>query len=620
MTASVSSVLSLIHAQVEKGPQSLAVMARDCQLSYRELDERSDDLAALLRSVGVRAEVRVGLCLRRSPALVVAELAVWKAGGAFVPLDPNDPQTRLRMLLENAQSKIAITDSTAQRSVPTGTWQTIVLDENGSLQPQDQLVPSHSASRPKDQAPAIKPDDAAYVIFTSGSTGQPKGVEITHGNLLHLLSWHTRAFHVSASDKATMISSPGFDASIWELWPYLCAGSEVHVVDDAIRTAPEPLRDWMIEAGITISFLPTALAESMIALPWPPDISLRYLLTGADVLRRYPPPGLPFALVNNYGPTECTVVATSGIVPQQNKADALPAIGKAIDDVQIYVVDEQLKPVPQGTSGELLVGGAGIGRGYLNLPEATASKFLPNHLSPGSGRLYRTGDLVRLLPDGQVAFLGRIDQQIKVRGYRVEPGEISAALDRHPAIESSVVIARQDGSQEPRLVAYVVLKQNSNVGADEVRKLVSDHLPEYMVPGTFVRIARLPITSHGKVDRDALPEPTPENMLANGSFEPAQSEVERWLAALLSKLLGVPQVSRNDNFFRLGGHSLLGAQLIGEIHRNFGVELSLRSLFDHPTVSGIASEIGGLIDSQLNAMSELEAQQVLDSLSGPGSV
>jgi amino acid adenylation domain-containing protein len=604
-------VHDLIETRAKATPDAVAVVAGAKRLTYRELDDRANELAVLLRSLGVRAETRVGLCMRRSAALAVGALGIWKAGGAFVALDPNDPPNRLAMLLEDSDSHLVVANADSAHLLATEKRRAIVLDEDGVLPSRvpTELTPTQ-----------VQPDHLAYVIFTSGSTGRPKGVQITHANLLNLIGWHIGAFGVTSSDRATMQASPGFDAAIWELWPYLCTGATVHVIDDAVRTTPELLRDWMVATGITVSFLPTALAESMIALPWPPDTRLRFLLTGADVLRRYPPQGLPFTLVNNYGPTECTVVATSGVISPNAKGDTLPTIGRPIENVQVYIVDEHLNQVPQGVSGELLIGGAGVGRGYLNLPELSAGRFLANPFAPGKGCVYRTGDRARMLPDGQIAFLGRVDEQMKMRGYRIEPGEISAVLDRHPLIESSVVTTHASESGEARLVAYIVTKPTVRVQASELRAFVADQLPDYMVPSAFVRIGRLPITSHGKVDRNSLPDPTPENVLADDVFEPPQSEIEHWLADFLTTLLGVPRVSRDDNFFRLGGHSLMGAQLIAKIQQNFGVELSLRGLFDHPTVAGIASEIDGLIHAQLSAMSDDEVQHVLQSLSSPGSV
>jgi amino acid adenylation domain-containing protein len=509
------------------------------------------------------------------------------------------------MLLEDSGTPLVVTHPGVAGKLPAGNWRTVVLDLDGPDSALDSGV-----------SPIVntKPENLAYIIFTSGSTGRPKGVQITHGSLLNLVGWHQRAFDVTSADRATLQASPGFDAAVWELWPYLATGASVHVVDEAARTTPDALRDWMVRTGITISFLPTALAECMIGLQWPSGSAFRVLLTGADTLRHRPLHHLPFALINNYGLTECTVVATSGRICPEERPDGLPSIGRPIDNVSIYIVDEQLQPVPAGTPGELLVGGPGVARGYLNAPELTAERFLPDWFGgkPGA-RLCRTGDLGRLLPDGQIAFLGRIDDQIKVMGHRIEPQEITTALDRHPNIEASSVCVYSDDAGSGRLVAYVVPATHTPLKPGELRNFLSGYLPTHNVPSVFVQLTELPLSAHGKVDRSALPQPTTENILRDDSLAAPQSPIEEPLAAILSGLLRVADVGAADNFFTLGGHSLMGAQLIARIRETFGVELSLRSLFEEPTVRGMSAEIERLIHARIAAMSEDEAQRLLAS-------
>ncbi len=597
-------VHELIRAQVKARPDAIAVFEGDERVTYRELDQRADELALRLQGSGVHEEVPVGLCMRRSADLVIGALGILKAGGAYVPLDPSYPKNRLAMLLQDSQVGLVVTHPSLVTQLPQGSWQAIVMDVC------DQNQDAGSAIAPLRNADAA---NLAYIIFTSGSTGRPKGVQITHSNLLNLIGWHQRAFAVTPNDKATMHASPGFDAAVWEIWPYLAAGASLAVVEENIRTSPEGLRDWMLANRITISFLPTALAEAMIDLSWPVQTALRFLLTGADTLRRYPRPGLPFALVNNYGPTECTVVATSGIVSSEERSAALPAIGRPIDNVEVHLVDEQLQPVPDGTPGELVIGGAGVGRGYLNSEDLTNEKFIPDRFGNNQdGRLYRTGDLARRLPDGQLAFMGRIDEQVKVRGYRIEPGEITAVLEQHSAVQSSFVTTSND-SGETRLLAYIVPVASARLSAEELRQFLADYLPEFMVPSLFVTVASLPFTAHGKVDRAALPAPTSENILHDDSSEAPQSEIEQWLARLLSTLLGTDRVNRDDNFFNLGGHSLMGAQLIARVKQTFDVDLPLRSLFDHPTIREISSEVDSLLQAKLNSMSEEEARRLLET-------
>jgi amino acid adenylation domain-containing protein len=599
----------LIEAQAKVRPDAVAVYEGDKRITYRELDRRANELALRLQASGVPEEVPVGLCMRRSADFVIGALGVLKAGATYVPLDPSYPKNRLAMLLEDSGVRLVVTHPCVAKQLPQGSWQAIVM-EACALN-----LDAGSQVRNADRA------NLAYIIFTSGSTGRPKGVQITHANLLNLISWHQRAFAVTPNDKATMHASPGFDAAVWEIWPYLAAGASVAVVDENIRTSPEGLRDWIVAHQITISFLPTVLAEAIVDLPWPGQTALRFLLTGADTLRRYPPVGLPFDLVNNYGPTECTVVATSGIVSSEAQPAAMPSIGRPIDDVQIYLVDEQLQSVPDGTPGEILIGGASVGRGYLNGPDLTDQKFIADRFGNNQdGRLYRTGDLARRLPDGQLAFLGRIDEQVKVRGYRIEPGEITAVLEQHSTIRSSFVTACSDNSGETRLIAYIVPAANAHLSADELRRFLGEHLPEYMVPSVFVPIASLPLTAHGKVDRTALPPPTSENILHEEVFETPQSEIEQWLARFLATLLGSARVSRDDNFFNLGGHSLMGAQLIARVKQTFDVELPLRSLFDHPTIREISSEIGGLIQAKLNTISDEEARRILETSAAESSL
>src|SRR6202790_2657346 len=425
-------------------------------VTYRGMNARANQLPHRLRSLGIGPHVPVGLCMERSVELPIAALGILKAGGAYVPLDPSYPSRRLSMLLEDSGTPVVVTQPGVAGKLPAGKWKTVVLDGDGLDSDGDAAVLPVANTTP---------ENLAYIIFTSGSTGQPKGVEITHGSLLSLVTWHQRAFNLSPVDRVTMLASPGFDAAVWEIWPYLPAGASLYVVDDAIRTAPAALRDWIVRSGITISFLPTVLAESMIGLQWAPARPFRVWRPVADPLRRYPPRDLPVALINTYGPTECTVVATSGRIDSEassgpspeKRSNDLPSIGRPIDGVSAYVVDQHLQRVPDGTAGELLIGGRGVGRGYLNAPELTAEKFVPDSFGGDpAARLYRTGDLGRLLPDGQIAFMGRIDDQIKVMGHRIEPNEIVTVLNRHPEIHASFVCAYADPSGNQRLVAYVV--------------------------------------------------------------------------------------------------------------------------------------------------------------------
>ncbi len=608
-------VHDLVSERAKATPDASAVVAGDQKITYHELDARSNQVAHLVLSRGAGPEAPVALCMSRSIELAVAALGVLKAGRAYLPLDPSYPPGRIALILEDAGASLVMTQPSSRPAVPSGRWTTVTLEPHGlDSAHYSRVVPARSTN----------PDDVAYIVFTSGSSGRPKGVQVTHANLMNLVSWHQRAFNVTRADKATLHASPGFDASVWELWPYLTAGASVHVVPEEIRSTPEVLRDWLVANGITVSFFPTALAECVIGLSWPQETSLRFLLTGADTLRRRPPKDLPFVLVNNYGPTECTVVASSGTVqPEQENAER-PSIGKAIDGVAVYIVDEWLRPVPLGEPGEILIGGAGVARGYLNAPDLTAEKFVsdPSILDPSvfdpsdsssSKRLYRTGDIARYLPDGEIEFLGRMDDQLKINGYRIEPQEISTVLERCPGVAQSAVSSYRDHLGNQRLVAYLVADNATRTKPSEIRAFLTDYLPEYMVPSTFVALPALPMSAHGKVNRAALPEPTPDNILDDDAFEAPESAIEQQLASFLSDLISVGRIGRDDNFFALGGHSLMAAQLIAKIRQTFGVDLSLRKLFEAPTVREMSAQVEKLIYAKIAAMGEEEAQRLLAS-------
>lgn len=596
-------VQQLVEEQAATSPDAVALVAGDQILSYKDLNQRANQLAHYLRASGVAPNVLVGLCIERAPEMVIGLLGILKAGGAYVPLDPTYPPERLAFMVQDAQASMLVTKHSLKSKLPTSSTATICLDADGAMLAQQSLSNPPTTNTT---------DDLAYVIYTSGSTGQPKGVQIMHKGLLNLIFWHQHVFHVTAADRATQVASPAFDATGWELWPYLCCGASVYLVDEQLRALPEALRDWLVYQGITISFLPTPLAERMLTLDWPPETALRTLLTGADTLHQYPRAGLPFALVNNYGPTEATVVATSGLVPPVAHADAPPSLGHPIANTEIFLLDEHLQPVPPGTPGELHIGGVGLARGYLNRPELTAEKFIPHPFSSEPGaRLYKTGDLARFLPDGQIAFLGRIDHQIKIRGYRIEPGEIAAALNRHPAIQASYVLAREDGPGEKYLVAYLVTRPGIPLALQPLQDALKEHLPDYMVPASFVLLEALPLTPNGKIDRAALPAPNERNTLRAETFSAPGTPTEEKISSMVAALLKVERVGLDENFFLLGGHSMLGAQLVARIGETFGLELPLRLLFEAPTVRQLAAEVERRLVLWVEAMSEEEAHRLL---------
>lgn len=598
-------VHELVSSQAWRSPQALAITAGCKSLTYLDLESRANRLARHLRSLGVGPEVIVALCMERSISQVVGALSILKAGGAYLPLDPSYPAERLRFVLEDSQAAFLLTEDHLGEKLSGSRCRVVSVDGTDRIQ-----IECQSPERP---ANATRLENLAYVIYTSGSTGTPKGVEITHESLLNLVQWHRDAFHVTSEDRATYLAGLGFDASVWELWPYLTAGASVHLPEESVRTDPESLRRWLVWQEITIGFVPTPLTERLIALSWPSSTSLRILLTGGDVLHRFPPPGLPFTLVNNYGPTECTVVATSGVVPARKKPSGRPTIGMPIANTHIYILDENLDRLPSGAPGELFIGGAGVGRGYLNHPELSAQKFLPDLSDSNRGaRMYRSGDLVRLLGDGQIEFLGRVDDQIKIRGHRIEPNEITSVLDENPAVQQSVVVARELQDGEKSLVGYIVLVPGANVSAGELKSAVRNRLPEYMVPAVFVQLESLPISPSGKVDRTILPPVTAANALPESVFVAPRTPVEEKVAEILAQLLGLERVGAEDNFFMLGGHSLLGTQLILRVRDTFGIELSLRTIFEAPTAAELAACVESSLIARVEAMSEGEVQRILE--------
>lgn len=576
------TVPELFAKQAAATGGALAISTGDQSLTYAQLDERSNQLARCLRSMGVGPNVPVGLCLERSLSFIVGALAILKAGGCYVPLDPDYPTSRLAFMLNDAQVSVLVTTSgLIERSGAAGTRVIIVdIDTPTVIRENQDLVPD-----------LITGENLAYILYTSGSTGQPKGVQITHRALMNLVCWHQGAFDVTHADRASQLAAPGFDAAVWEVWPYLTAGASLHIAGEATRKDPESLRDWLVTNRIGIGFVPTPLAEQMIHLQWPAHTALRFLLTGGDTLHRHPHQGLPFAVINNYGPTEATVVATSGpVLPDRNPGLA-PTIGRPIANTQIYILDENMQSVPVGTTGEIHIGGIGLAKGYVNRPELTAEKFVPNPFSSEPGaRLYKTGDLARYLSDGEIAFCGRIDGQIKLRGYRIEPGEIVGVLNRHSAIRTSTVSLRENPGGEKQLVAYVMLPNAARVTSHALREFLRIQLPEYMIPSLFVCLEAMPMTPNGKLDPSALPEPTPANILRGNSRAP-RTEVERQLIRILTDLLSVEEITLDDDFFMLGGHSLMGAQLLTKVREAFGVEITLMNLFENGTIAAMAAEI-----------------------------
>ncbi len=570
---SQNCIADLFEVQVKRTPNAIAVQAGDQALTYQELNQRSNQLAHYLQQLGVGAETLVGVCLPRSIDFVISMLAIVKAGGAYVPLDPEYPLARLAFMLEDSQVPILLTQDQLVDSLPTSWAHVFCLDSDWDTiadQPQDNPTRSNTLH------------DRVYVIYTSGSTGQPKGVEVEQTSLINLVLWHHRAYSVSEVDRATGLASPAFDASVWEIWAYLTAGASLHIPDEQIRKTPVKLIAWLAEQGITLCFMPTALAEAVLDQSLPDDLALRVLLTGGDAFRRSLQKSLSFELVNHYGPTENTVVTTSAPIV----ANAPLSIGQAIDNVQVYLLDDQLQPVSVGESGELYVGGAGLARGYLNRPELTAEKFISNPFD-SSTRLYKTGDLARTLPDGNLEFLGRIDHQVKIRGFRIELGEIETTIVQHSQVREAVVVASEDRSGDLRLVAYLVPINQATLDLNELRAFLKERLPEYMLPSILMTLESLPLSPNGKVDRRALPQPTATRSQAVQSVSP-QTQIEQEIAVIWQTVLNLNDLSVDDNFFDLGGHSIHIGIVNGKLKEQFDRDISMIEMFQYPTVRSLA--------------------------------
>ena len=448
-------------------------------------------------------------------------------------------------MLSDAQAVVLLTEQSLASNLPQHSGRTIYIDEAWP-----QIAQETAVHAPPKQ---ITPHHLAYLIYTSGSTGQPKGVMIPHCGLLNLVQWHQQAFQVTSADQVTHIAGPAFDASVWEIWPYLAIGATLHLPpNEEMRTDPAALQTWLLQSDITISFLPTPLAEIAMTFPWPGETPLRLMLTGGEKLHHYPPDNLPFSLINNYGPTENSVVATSGPVVGTDKTPLSPTIGRSINNVKLYLLDGQLNPVPIGIPGELYIGGESLARGYRQRPDQTAVSLVPNPYSQQLGsRLYRTGDLARYLPDGQIEFLGRIDHQVQLRGFRIELGEIETILGRHISVRETAVILHQAPQGSAQLIAYIVPETGQVLDPPQLRTYLQKQLPDYMVPTSFISLNTLPLTPNGKVDRKALPEPTQENSY-HPTYVPPRNETEEIIANIMMEILKVEQVGIEDNFLIWG--------------------------------------------------------------------
>ncbi|OLF53510.1 non-ribosomal peptide synthetase [Pseudomonas chlororaphis] len=566
-----------VHARIEAravtAPNDLAAVCQERSLTYAALNRQANQLAHRLRELGVAPDDRVAVVARRGLETLVGLLAVLKAGAAYVPIDPAHPAERLAYLLHDSAPVAVLSQGPLLARLPALAVPVL-----------DLLAADGWRQYPTDnpQVPGLTPANLVYVIYTSGSTGLPKGVMVEHRTLANLVDWHCAAFDLGPGRHTSSLAGFGFDAMAWEVWPALCSGATLHLAPARDGNEDiDALLDWWRAQPLDVSFLPTPVAEYAFSQRRGHP-TLRTLLIGGDRLRQFVE-AQRFAVINNYGPTEATVVATSGRV----EAGQGLHIGQPIDHTRVYLLDEQLQPVPVGVAGELYVGGAGVARGYLNRPELSAERFLDDPFSDlPDARMYRSGDLARRRADGTLEYLGRNDDQVKIRGMRIELGEIESALAAVAGVGEAVVEAR-DG----RLLAYFT--DAAGGSAPEVGQLHAElqgRLPDYMLPAAYVRLAALPLTANGKLDRRALPAPGPTAFISRG-YEVPEGEVEIALAAIWAELLKVDQVGRQDHFFELGGHSLLAVALV-ERMREAGLQADVRVLFEQPTLASLAAAVG----------------------------
>ncbi|MEK6278965.1 MAG: amino acid adenylation domain-containing protein [Acidobacteriota bacterium] len=606
-------VQEVIEEQVKHTPEAIAICFAEQKLTYRELNERANQLAHYLRRQGVGAEVLVGILMTRSVEMVVALLGILKAGGAYLPLDASYPAARLRYMLQDSGARLILTTGKLVELVASASEagvQVIKVDEQWgeiALESGENLNCEVTA------------DNLAYMIYTSGSTGHPKGVMIPHGGLTNHTAWMQQIHPLGDDDAVLQRTSYSFDASMLELfWP-LISGARLILAKDQADLDTDYLTKLIDEHQITTVYFPASALRMFLANRKAGTChSLEYVCSAAeamplDVEREFFSQFPSVELHNLYGPTEATIDVTWWPCEKNSDRRSVP-IGRPIANTQVYVLDEWLEPAPLGVTGELYLGGAGLARGYWRQPGLTAERFVPNPYGESGARLYRTGDLVRYLADGELEFLGRADSQVKLRGYRIELGEIEAVLRGHDEVREALVEVRQVESCNQQLVAYVVLRTVG--GEEQVRELRSylrERLPEYMVPGPFVRLEAMPLTPSGKVDRRALPAPTLDQ--ANGgAFVAPRGQTEQELAEIWEQLLQIEPIGVRDNFFDLGGHSLLATQLVSRILTRFAVDLKLQDIFIAPTIEGLAA----LTDSALIEMSDEagfeEALEMLEHL------
>ncbi|UGU17854.1 amino acid adenylation domain-containing protein [Sinomicrobium kalidii] len=572
-----ATLVSLFKQQVECTPGNTGISFRDQSLTYRELDEKSDRLAGCLTAKGVKPGHLVPVWMDRSADWFVAILGILKTGAAYVPVDPHYPPKRALYIIEDTGAGIVIADRTLGEQLPREMAAVVWCTD-------DITAAASSAFSPV----SVTPDMLAYVIYTSGSTGQPKGVMVTHRAIQHLITWHNQHFEVDETCRLTLVAGLAFDISVWEVWSALLSGATLHVAGNSERIDVNALWQYFLDNRITHGFVPPVLAPAIVECSKRENSpSLRYLFTGGEQLKPVLTSGLTYELIDYYGPTECTVFATYRRVRDENGA-FVSSIGRPIANTRAYVLNEQLEMLPVGTVGELCISGIGLSSGYLNNKEQTREKFTDHPFLSGK-KLYRTGDLARWLPEGRIQFLGRKDHQLKIRGFRVEPGEIERCLLDIPGIENAVVMAKENKSNNKYLVAFIAGSDGASLPEREhIQAVLREELPEYMVPGHFITVDRIPLTENGKTDRNRLLRLAEEQLQEVHLSAPPANATERSIAGVWCEALELAAVNVSDNFFDIGGDSILVAFVITEIEKRLGVKAYVRDIYQHPTIRELA--------------------------------
>jgi aspartate racemase len=568
----------LFEAQVEQTPEATAVIFEEERLTYQKLNCRANQLAHHLRGLGVGPEVLVGICLERSLEMVIGLLGILKAGGAYVPLDPAYPKERLASMLEDAEVPVLLTQARLAPELPDHGAKIVSLDTDWTI-----------IARESDQAPVSRTtaDNLAYVIYTSGSTGKPKGVQILHRAVVNFLTSMRRQPGLTDQDALLSVTTLSFDIAVLELFLPLSVGARTVVVSREVAVDGDQLAEKLASSGANVMQATPATWRILLEAGWGGSEQLR-ILCGGEALPRELADSLlerGASLWNLYGPTETTIWST---VHKIRAGNGPLSVGRPIANTQVYILDDDLQPLPVGVPGQLYIGGDGLARGYHNRPELTREKFIPEPFKGPGVRIYSTGDMARYLPDGNIELLGRIDHQVKIRGFRIELGEIEATLSQHPDVRQTVVIVREDTPSEKRLVAYVVPRPGRSPTVGDLRTFLGAKLPEYMVPSVFVMLEALPLTPNGKVNRRALPAPDTKRPELEKAFVTPRDTLELQLVKIWEEILGVQAIGVRDNFFELGGHSLLSVRLLARIKEELGAELPLATLFQAPTVEQLA--------------------------------